>query len=71
MDRLERGGDSIEELWTTMKNIIYEVAMETIGERPKTPHGHMYLSDQAKLLSINANLGQTFKLHMIQTQPQC
>ena len=51
MNCLEGGRESVEELWTTLKHIIHEVAMEIIGERPVTPHGHMYASDQAKLLS--------------------
>ena len=72
MDRLERGGESTKELWTTIKNIIHEVALETIGERPETPRGHTYASEQAKLLSeLQCQLRTDIQAHMIQTQPRC
>ena len=32
VERLEGGRESVEELWTSLKNTIHEVAMETIGQ---------------------------------------
>ena len=51
VDHLEDGGESVEELWSTLKSTIHEVAMETIGERPVIPQGRLYASEQTKLLS--------------------
>ena len=51
MDHLEDGGESVEEFRSTSKSTIHEVAMETIGERPQMPRGHLYASEQTKLLS--------------------
>ena len=34
VDHLEDGGESVEELWSTLKGTIHEVTMETIAERP-------------------------------------
>ena len=50
------GRVSVEELWTSLKNTIHEVAMETIGQRPATPRGHIYASEQVKLLSEHQHL---------------
>ncbi len=59
VERLEGGRESVEELWTSLKNTIHEVAMETIGHRPATPRGHIYASEQAKLLSEHQRLLRT------------
>ena len=56
---LEGGRESVEELWTSLQNTIHEVAMETIGQRPATPRGHIYASERAKLLSEHQRLLRT------------
>ena len=59
VERLEGGRESVEELWTSLKNTIHEVAKETIGQRPATPRGHIYASERAKLLSEHQRLLRT------------
>ena len=53
LKRLEGGRESVEVLWTSLKNTIHEMAMETIGQRPATPR------DRAKLLSEHQRLLRT------------
>ena len=65
LDCLEDGWESVEELWSTLKSTIHEVAMETIGERPQMAQGHLLqVSKPNYCQSISSNLGRTSKLHM-------
>ena len=47
VERLEEGTESVEELWTSLKNTIHEVAMETVRLALATPLSYTSLAERS------------------------
>ena len=47
VEHLEEGRESVEELWTSLKNTIHEVAMETVRLALATPLSYTSLAERS------------------------